>query len=172
MLRVLLIIVVLPSGILSARTFFWVSTVAVAHLLKWDTPTRSNDVREFDAADALFAREVLNPAMCPAKGFAMPVASAKCWLCGRLAPDTDFLVGDLGDKGRAERVERVEISYSAVVMDCVPGIAGSARVKVKLVCECERMMYEVGTIHLKQERVWHLLNTKVHFRARKTSVIG
>ena len=51
----LLILVVLPSGILSARTFFWVSTLAVAHLLKWDTPTRSNDVRELDAADALFA---------------------------------------------------------------------------------------------------------------------
>ena len=120
-------IVVLLSGILSARALFWFSTPAVAHLLKWDTPTRSNDVREFDAADALFAREVLNPAMWPAKGFAMPVASAKCWLCGRLAPDTDFLVGDLGDKGRSERVERVEISCSRLVMDCVLGIAWSAR---------------------------------------------
>lgn len=126
-----MILVVLPSGILSARTFFWVSTLAVAHLLKWDTPTRSNDVRELDAADALFAREVLNPDMWPAKGFAMPVASAKCWLCGRLAPDTDFLVGDLGDKGRSERVERVDMSYSPLVVDCVLGICGECKVKDK-----------------------------------------
>ena len=77
-LRVLLTVAVLPSDILSARTSFLISSlVDVAHLLKWDVPARSNDVREFDTADALFAREVLKPPMEPAKGLAMPVASAK-----------------------------------------------------------------------------------------------
>lgn len=127
MLRVLLVVVVPPSGILAARTSFWTPSLAVAHLLKWDLPTRSNDVREFDAADALFAREVLNPPMELAKGLAMPVASAKCWLWGRLVLDTDFLLGDLGDKGCPERVVRVDISYSALVLDCAFGIAESAR---------------------------------------------
>jgi hypothetical protein len=106
---VLLTVVILPSDILSARTSFWTSSPppVVVHLLKWGMPTRSNDGREFDTAEALFVREVLNPP--PAKGLAMPVASAKCWLGGRPVLDTDFLLGDLGDKGRPERVDPVDM---------------------------------------------------------------
>lgn len=69
--------------------------------------------------------------MWPAKGLAMPVARAKCWLGGRPALGTDFLLDDLGDKGRSERVERMEMSYSRLVPDCVLGIVGSAERKGK-----------------------------------------
>lgn len=44
-LRVDLIAVVLPSDILSARTSFLIFPLVVVHRLKWDMPTRSNDVR-------------------------------------------------------------------------------------------------------------------------------
>jgi hypothetical protein len=105
----------------------------VAYLLNGDMPTRSVDSREqFDTADALFAREVLNPPMEPAKGLAMPVASAKCWLGGMPVLDTNVPP----DEGRSERVERMDMSYLLKVADCVLGIAGSARRKIKVSEEC------------------------------------
>lgn len=77
-LPLLLIVDILPSDILLARTSLWICPPVVARLLEWDTPTRSNDVREFDTAEALFVREVLNPGIDTAKGLAIPVARAKC----------------------------------------------------------------------------------------------
>ena len=126
----------------------------VAHLLKWDMPVRSNDGREFDTADALFAREVLKPPMEPAKGLAMPVASAKCRLGGRPLVDADFLLGDLGDKGRPERAERMDTSYSPLVLACVLGITGGERRKIKASeeCACVRAyLKRSGAIHLKSD---------------------
>lgn len=77
-MSLLLIVDILPSDILSARTSLWICVPVVARLLAWGISTRSNDVREFDTAEALFVREVLNPDIGTAKGLAIPVASAKC----------------------------------------------------------------------------------------------
>jgi len=131
---VLLIVVILPLDTLSARTSFWISSPVVVRLLERDlrgsNPTRSDDIREFDTAEALFVREVLNPGICDAKGLAMPVGSAKCRLDDALMLDTDFLLGDLGDlsdEGPSERVEPVGTVWSPLVLVRALGIAGSAR---------------------------------------------
>ena len=127
-LRALFIVVILPSDILSARTSFWISSPVIARLLERPRPTRSNEVRGFDTAEALFVREDLNPGKeVDIKGLAMPVASAKCWLGGGLVLATDFLLGDLGDKGTSEPVEPVGMLVSPPALVCAVGIGGSAR---------------------------------------------
>jgi hypothetical protein len=108
-----LIVVILPSDILSDFASFWISSPVIARLLEWEVPARSKDVREVDAAEALFAREVLNPGIEDVvNGLAIPVARAKCWLGGGLVLPSDFLLGEQGIKLPSGRVELVGMSLS------------------------------------------------------------